>query len=97
MTGIDYEPASPSIENLMKSDAVICEEIYMDMTHKAKQMYDMDTCMTCTSSLKKNIFANPTMAIYGYPSVAQYVLSLYTNRVLLTFPYVSGVSVPAEE
>jgi len=25
----------------MKSDAVICEEIYMDMIHKAKQMYDM--------------------------------------------------------
>ena len=41
MTGIDYEPASPSIVNLMKSDAVICEEIYIDMTHKAKQMYDM--------------------------------------------------------
>ena len=41
LTGIDYEPASPSIENLMKSDAVICEEIYMDMLHKAKQMYDM--------------------------------------------------------
>ena len=46
---------------------------------------------------KENIFANPTMAIYGYPSVAQYVLSLYTSRVLLTFPYVTGVSVPAEE
>ena len=47
--------------------------------------------------LTKKIFANHTMAIYGYPSVAQYVLSLYTSRVLLTFPYISGVSVPAEE
>ena len=53
--------------------------------------------MTYTSSQKNNFFANHTMAIYGYPSVAQYVLSLYTSRVLLTFPYVSGVSVPAEE
>ena len=47
--------------------------------------------------LTKLNFANQTMAIYGDYSVAQYVLSLYTSRVLLTFPYVSGVSVPAEE
>jgi len=47
--------------------------------------------------LTKLNFANQTMAIYGDYSVAQYVLSLYTNRVLLIFPYTSGVSVPAEE
>ena len=46
---------------------------------------------------KNKFFANHTMAIYGYPSVAQYVLSQYTSRVLLTFIYISGVSVPAEE
>ena len=56
----------------------------------------MHTRMTYTS-LQKKIFAKSTMAIYGDHSVAQYVFSLYTSRVLLTFPYISGVSVPTEE
>ena len=47
--------------------------------------------------LTKLNFANQTMAIYGDYSVAQYVLSLYISRVLLIFPYVNGVSIPAEE
>ena len=47
--------------------------------------------------LTKLKFANQTMAIYKDYSVAQYVLSLYTSRVLLIFPYASGVSEPAEE
>ena len=68
----------------------------MDMTRKAKTIC-MILHMHDLYVLTKLKFANQTMAIYGDYSVAQYVLSLYTNRVLLIFPYASGVSVPTEE
>jgi len=56
----------------------------------------MHTRMTYTS-LQKIFFAKSTMAIYGDHSVAQYVFSLYTSRVLLILSYISGVSVSAEK
>ena len=48
--------------------------------------------------LTKLNFANQTMAIYGDYLVAFIrTLPIYTSRMLLILPYVSGVSVPAKK